>query len=82
MIPADLPRPIHIHRAMRIQTEPMADTLMHLFPHDQHHRGQVHDMLSGTSTAPSQRDEFFMADLARFCAADLAAMGWAQSDLA
>lgn len=82
MTPADLIRPIHIHRATRIQTESMADTLMHLFLHDQHHRGQIHAMLSGTTAAPPQLDEFFMADDARFRTADLATMGWAESDLA
>ena len=82
MTPADLIRPIHIHRATRIQTESMADTLMHLFLHDQHHRGQIHAMLSGTTAAPPQLDEFFMADDARFRTADLATMGWAETDLA
>jgi uncharacterized damage-inducible protein DinB len=82
MTAADLARPIHIHRATRIQSESMADTLMHLFLHDQHHRGQVHAMLSGTTVAPPQLDEFFMADDAQFRTADLAAMGWAESDLA
>jgi uncharacterized damage-inducible protein DinB len=81
LAPADLSRPIHIHRATRIQTESMADTLMHLFLHDQHHRGQVHAMLSGTSIAPPQLDEFFMADDARFRTTDLAAMGWDEISL-
>lgn len=74
--PAALSRRVHIHRRDRIQTDTMADTLMHLFLHDQHHRGQVHAMLSGTSITPPQLDEFFMADDARFRVADLAATGW------
>jgi uncharacterized damage-inducible protein DinB len=81
MAPTDLSRPIHIHRATRIQTESMADTLMHLFLHDQHHRGQVHAMLSGTTVAPPQLDEFFMADDAPFRTTDLAAMGWDETTL-
>jgi uncharacterized damage-inducible protein DinB len=75
LTPVDLARPVHIHRQNRIQTEPLADTLMHLFLHDQHHRGQVHAMLSGSSVAPPQLDEFFMSDDARFRSADLAALG-------
>ncbi|WP_431300722.1 DinB family protein [Tabrizicola sp. BL-A-41-H6] len=78
----DLNRPVHIHRADRIQTETLADTLMHLFLHSQHHRGQVHAMLSGSTVKPPQLDEFFMADDARFRADDLAALGWTESDLA
>lgn len=74
--PADLSRPVHIHRTDRIQTETLADTLMHVFLHDQHHRGQVHAMLSGTTVKPPQLDEFFMADDARFRVGDLAALGW------
>ncbi|MEM9239405.1 MAG: damage-inducible protein DinB, partial [Pseudomonadota bacterium] len=29
--------------------------------HQIHHRGQVHCMLSGTSVAPPQLDEFYLA---------------------
>lgn len=79
---ADLARPVHIHRATRIQTETLVDTLMHLFLHSQHHRGQAHAMLSGTSTAPPQLDEFFMTDDAAARAADLAALGWTEANLA
>jgi uncharacterized damage-inducible protein DinB len=35
--------------------------LSHLFTHQIHHRGQVHDMLSATSVAPPQLDEFFLS---------------------
>ena len=62
MVPGDLAREVRIHRAGRVQVETLADTLMHLFLHDQHHRGQVHAMLAGTSVKPPQLDEFFMAD--------------------
>jgi uncharacterized damage-inducible protein DinB len=81
LAPSDLSRPVHIHRGARIQTETLADTLMHVFLHDQHHRGQAHAMLSGTSTPPPQLDEFFMSDEARFRTADLAALGWTEADL-
>ena len=79
--PTDLSRPVRIHRPDRIQTETLADTLMHVFLHDQHHRGQVHAMLSGTSVKPPQLDEFFMADDARFRVGDLAALGWDEPPL-
>ena len=81
LTPPDLARAVHIHRQDRIQTETLADTLMHVFLHDQHHRGQVHAMLSGTSLKPPQLDEFFMADDARFRTADLEALGWTDADL-
>lgn len=76
LTPGDLDGPVHIHRTDRIQTETLADTLMHLFLHDQHHRGQVHAMLSGTSVAPPQLDEFFVADDAASRAPDISALGW------
>lgn len=34
--------------------------LLHLFQHQVHHRGQVHAMLSGSSVAPPQLDDFFL----------------------
>lgn len=40
--------------------ERIGDLLAHLFVHDIHHRGQVHAMLSATSVAPPQLDEFFL----------------------
>jgi uncharacterized damage-inducible protein DinB len=40
--------------------ETVAATLLHLFQHQIHHRGQVHAMLSGTAVAPPQLDEFFL----------------------
>ncbi|MEJ8473220.1 DinB family protein [Roseibium algae] len=35
-------------------------TLLHLFQHQTHHRGQAHAMLSSTQVAPPQLDEFFL----------------------
>ena len=40
--------------------ERTGDILAHLFQHQIHHRGQAHAMLSGTSVAPPQLDEFFL----------------------
>jgi uncharacterized damage-inducible protein DinB len=40
--------------------ERIGDILAHVFLHDIHHRGQVHAMLSDTSVAPPQLDEFLL----------------------
>jgi uncharacterized damage-inducible protein DinB len=74
LVSDQLAAPVRIHRLDRVQVETVADTLMHLFMHDQHHRGQVHAMLSGTSQPPPQLDEFFMADDAQARVADVAAL--------
>jgi uncharacterized damage-inducible protein DinB len=81
LAPNDLTRPVHIHRGDRVQTETVADTLMHLFVHSQHHRGQAHAMLSGSSVPPPQLDEFFMTDDARFRTNDLANLGWNEAQM-
>ena len=70
-----LSREVRINRADRVQVETVANTLMHLMLHDQHHRGQVHAMLSGTSVRPPQLDEFFMADDRAARVGDLAGLG-------
>jgi uncharacterized damage-inducible protein DinB len=77
----DLMRAVQIHRGNRVQTEAMADILMHVFLHSQHHRGQAHAMLSATSVPPPQLDEFFVTDDARFRADDLASLGWTEATL-
>jgi uncharacterized damage-inducible protein DinB len=43
-----------------LMRESVSAVLSHLFVHQIHHRGQVHAMLSGTSVAPPQLDEFFL----------------------
>lgn len=40
--------------------EQVHNVLAHLFTHQVHHRGQVHDMLCATSVTPPQLDEFFL----------------------
>ena len=42
-------------------TESVVNVLAHLFTHQIHHRGQVHDMLAATEVAPPQLDEFFLS---------------------
>ena len=43
----------------------------HLFTHQIHHRGQVHDMLAATSVAPPQLDQFFLSSDLPLRAAEL-----------
>ncbi|MEP1575506.1 DinB family protein [Roseibium album] len=43
-----------------VMRETIGNTLLHLFQHQIHHRGQVHAMLAGTGVAPPQLDEFFL----------------------
>lgn len=58
---ADLDRRVPTDRGEQgIIEERIGDLLAHLLIHDIHHRGQVHAMLSGTSVAPPQLDEFFL----------------------
>jgi len=61
LAPADLERKVILDRreAGRFP-ETIAAILGHLYIHQIHHRGQVHAMLSGTSAAPPQLDEFFL----------------------
>ena len=65
----------------RIFTETLADTLLHFFLHGQHHRGQVHAMLAGSSVVPPQLDEFIQVSVTDLRAADLAALGWDEARL-
>jgi uncharacterized damage-inducible protein DinB len=53
----------------------------HLFLHQVHHRGQAHAMLAGTSVPPPQLDDFLLASDAPARAADLAALGFRETDL-
>jgi len=58
---ADLERKVAQDRGSKGRfDETIANTLLHLFQHQIHHRGQVHAMLAGTDIAPPQLDEFFL----------------------
>jgi len=63
-----------------VQTERIDRTLLHLFQHQIHHRGQVHAMLSGTTVAPPQLDEFFLdhENERAFRAEDFASLGFSE----
>jgi uncharacterized damage-inducible protein DinB len=56
----DIDREVRIERPDHVQVETVVDTLLHLFVHQIHHRGQAHAMLAGTAVSPPQLDEFFM----------------------
>ena len=55
--------------------------LAHIFGHQIHHRGQVHAMLSSTSAAPPQLDEFFSVGGAPLRAQDFKELGWTEEEI-
>jgi uncharacterized damage-inducible protein DinB len=59
---ATLARVVGLERRDGRHEDRIGDILLHLFLHQVHHRGQVHAMLSGTSVAPPQLDEFFLRE--------------------
>jgi uncharacterized damage-inducible protein DinB len=69
---------VEVHRGTRIQRERMDRLLLHLFQHQIHHRGQAHTMLSGTSVAPPQLDEFFSVGEESLRANEFAELGWTE----
>lgn len=78
LVLADLARPVRYVAYTGEWTEnPMPAVLLHLFQHQTHHRGQVHDMLSQTSVAPPQLDEFLLAEDSAHRAEEMAALGMA-----
>ena len=79
--PDSLIRIVAIDRGARVQHDRRDDILSHVFQHQTHHRGQVHGMLSETSAAPPQLDEFIMGDDAAARVFDMAHVGWSEADL-
>jgi len=62
LVESDLSRQVDtLREGGVIWREAIGDLLLHLFQHQIHHRGQVHDMLSATPVAPPQLDEFYLA---------------------
>lgn len=72
-------RIIHVHRGTRVQSERADRLLLHLFQHQIHHRGQTHAMLSATSVAPPQLDEFFSIAEAPLRAVEFDELGWTET---
>ena len=77
----DLSREVVMDRGATKQIDQVAPVLAHLAMHQTHHRGQAHAMLSGTTVAPPQLDEFLMPSDAPLRVADLQALGWTEHDL-
>jgi uncharacterized damage-inducible protein DinB len=77
----DLSRAVTIEWPDQTFTETLGDTLLHFFLHGQHHRGQVHAMLAGSSVRPPQLDEFVLAGDVGARADDLKALGWDEARL-
>ncbi len=69
---------VRVNRATRVQAERRDRLLLHLFQHQIHHRGQAHAMLSGTSVAPPQLDEFYAAEEAPLRALEFAELGFTE----
>ena len=74
-----LRREIVVPRTRGVEREALARLLAHLFQHQVHHRGQAHAMLSGTTVAPPQLDEFFCAGDAPLRAADFEALAFSEA---
>jgi uncharacterized damage-inducible protein DinB len=75
----DLQNVVTIARPRGPQVDTRLRLLSHLFQHQIHHRGQVHSMLSGTSVAPPQLDEFFCEGEAALRAEEFGELGWTES---
>ena len=70
-----------VNRDTRVQAERRDRLLMHLFQHQIHHRGQAHAMLSSTSVAPPQLDEFFAIEEAPLRAGEFDRLGWTEAQI-
>jgi uncharacterized damage-inducible protein DinB len=75
-----LDRLVELKRREPVPPERIGDVLAHLFVHQIHHRGQIHAMLAGSSVAPPQLDEFFLAGDAPRNADDFAVLGFGRGD--
>ena len=58
--------------------DPIHIVLSHLFIHQIHHRGQVHNMLSGLRLKPPQLDEYFLSHDAHLRESELRELGIAR----
>lgn len=72
---------VDMDRETFVQRDKAQHVLMHLMTHQIHHRGQAHAMLSGTAIKPPQLDEFLMPSEVQYRSADLAALGWTETEL-
>ena len=81
LTPDDLDTIVRINRDTSVQTERRDRLLMHLFQHQIHHRGQAHAMLSATSVAPPQLDEFFAEGEAPLRSDEFSELGWTEATI-
>jgi uncharacterized damage-inducible protein DinB len=72
---------IEMDRGEHVQRDRAGHVLAHLLMHQTHHRGQVHAMLSGTAVKPPQLDEFLMPSEGHLRGADMAALGWSETEV-
>jgi len=72
---------VAIQRSTGIAHDRADRMLAHLFEHQIHHRGQAHAMLSSTSVAPPQLDEFFCAGDASLRAKEFAELGFSEEEI-
>ena len=79
---ADMTRIVQGHRDDHIQHEVLPELLLHIALHAVHHRGQAHAMLSSTSVAPPQIDEFICRGEGPLRAAEMAELRWSEAYLA
>lgn len=76
-------RDVRLIRGDTVETDRFDRVFLHLIQHQIHHRGQVHCLLSATSVAPPQLDEFYLsweADQA-LRKEDLIALGTTEADV-
>jgi uncharacterized damage-inducible protein DinB len=78
---ADCEAWVDMDRGEHVQRDRVCHVLAHLFMHQTHHRGQAHAMLSGTGIDPPQLDEFLMPSDAPLRSADMAALGWSETQV-
>ncbi len=78
---ARLSTSVDLRRKGFVQQERIDRTLLHLFQHQIHHRGQVHTMLSSTNVAPPQLDEFFLERGHVLRAQEFEALGFSEQDV-
>jgi uncharacterized damage-inducible protein DinB len=77
---ARLSEPVRIvDEAGQPWSDPLHRVLAHLFAHQVHHRGQVHDLLSQTAVSPPQLDEFYLSQDAAGRAEEMQYLGLADA---
>ncbi len=72
---------VRLIRAAGNKIERTDRVLLHLFQHQIHHRGQAHGLLSATSVAPPQLDEYFLEQDTDIRQADMDSLGWTEAEL-